>query len=78
MKNTIIQQKAVLRTTIDRDLVERLRQQARFESMGEVIERALRLYLGPLEEKLVEPDGIAWVLEARARRPQHDQREGGE
>lgn len=65
--------------TIDRDLVERLRQQARFErrSMGEVIEQALRLYLGPLDDKLVEPDGIAWVLEAGARRSQHNQREEG-
>lgn len=73
-------QTATLRTTIDRDLVGRLRQHARWQrvSMGEVVERALALYFGPFDDKFVDPDGIAYALEARARRQRQGQTEGGE
>lgn len=70
-------QVSALRTMIDRDLSERLREHARFErgSMGEVVERALRFYLDPLNDKFVDPNEIACALEARVRHQQHRQRE---
>lgn len=70
MNKGIMKQEAVLCTTIDRDLSERLRKHARRErvSIGEVIQQALAFYFGPLDDKCVEPQYFEEALEGRARR----------